>query len=82
LPEKKQFMFAFIPMLFMFITTISALFLTSRDLLKKFINITGVQAKAGNLISALIGMFLIVAAVLLFADGLKVFFKPKKKVEA
>ena len=80
--EKKQFMFAFIPMLFMFITTISALFLTSRDLLKKFINITGVQAKAGNLISALIGMFLIVAAVLLFADGLKVFFKPKKKVEA
>jgi len=88
LSEKKPFIFTFIPMVFMFVTTISALFLTSRSLLEKFYTLTEAQvpkgqtlgmARTGNLISALIGMFLIVAALLLLGDGLKVFFKPDKQ---
>lgn len=85
--EGKPFLFSFIPMLFMFITTIWALFITSKGLLEKVIKPqllavpkgqTLTMARAGSLTSALIGMFLIVCALLLLGDGIKAIFRRRK----
>jgi len=82
--EGKPFIFTFIPMIFMFITTISALCITSKGLIRNAIMMTQEMvpkgqtlaiAKGGNLISAIIGFLLIIGAILLFIDGIRAFFK-------
>jgi hypothetical protein len=61
-------------MIFMFITTVSALLYTSYSLISKVL--TGaVQGEAliGNTLMGLVGFFLVIAAILLGIEGFKAF---------
>jgi len=62
----------FYPMIFMFVTTIAALLYTSYSLLSKVFSGT-VQGEAliGNTLIGVVGVFLVVAALVLAWDGLK-----------
>ncbi len=70
--QGKKFMFALIPMYFMFVTTIAALLYTSYNLLGKVFSgqATGEQL-IGNGLMGLVALSLVVMAFLLLADGIK-----------
>ncbi len=72
--EGKPYAWSFYPMIFMFVTTIAALCYTSYTLLS---NVTAGMVKGGALVGnslmALVGFFLVVAAILLGFEGLKAF---------
>jgi len=70
--EGKSAAWAFYPMIFMFITTIAALLYTSYNLLVKVISgaVKG-EALVGNTLMGLVGLFLVVAALILGAEGMK-----------
>jgi len=70
--EGKSAAWAFYPMIFMFITTIAALLYTSYSLLQKVISgaVKG-EALIGNTLMGLVGLFLVVAALILGAEGMK-----------
>jgi len=72
--EGKNAAWTFYPMIFMFVTTVSALLYTSYSLLSKVL--TGaVQGEAliGNTLMGLVGFFLVIAALLLGVEGFKAF---------
>jgi len=74
--EGKSYSWALWPMIFMFITTIAALLYTSYNLLNKVL--TGAvkgQALIGNTLMGLVGIFLVVAAIILGIEGVKAFNK-------
>ncbi len=74
--EGKSYSWALWPMIFMFITTIAALLYTSYNLLNKVL--TGAvkgQALIGNTLMGLVGIFLVVAAIILGIEGVKAFAK-------
>jgi carbon starvation protein len=74
--EGKSYSWALWPMIFMFITTIAALLYTSYNLLNKVL--TGAvkgQALIGNTLMGLVGIFLVVAAIILGIEGVKAFVK-------
>jgi len=84
--QKRNYHFALWPMIFMFVTTISALAWTAWSMYDKIgllaagklappAGQTVGMAIAGNWISILIAVFLLVAAIILVWDGFKVFFK-------
>ncbi|MBP6941923.1 MAG: hypothetical protein KBB65_09130 [Syntrophorhabdaceae bacterium] len=70
--EGRSAAWAFYPMIFMFITTIAALLYTSYNLLVKVISgaVKG-EALVGNTLMGLVGLFLVVAALILGAEGMK-----------
>jgi len=72
--EGKSYAWAFWPMIFMFITTIAALLYTSYSLLNKVLMgaVKG-QAIIGNTLMGLVGIFLVVAAIVLGVEGVKAF---------
>jgi len=77
--QGKKATFTLIPMWFMFITTIAALMYTSYNLLSKVF--TGkivaaagqsqAEALIGNGLMGVVALFLVVAAIILFIDGMK-----------
>lgn len=70
--EGKPAAYAFYPMIFMFVTTIAALLYTSYTLLVKVI--TGAvkgEALIGNTLMGLVGLFLVLAALVLATEGFK-----------
>jgi len=71
--EGKKAGWAFYPMIFMFITTVTALLYTSYDLLRKVYTgaAKGTEAMIGNTIMGCAGFFLVVTAVILAIDGVK-----------
>jgi carbon starvation protein len=73
--EGKSYAWSFYPMIFMFFTTVAALLYTSYDLFRKVftgvVKTTGGQI--GNTFQALIGLFLVVAAIILAVEGVKAF---------
>jgi carbon starvation protein len=79
LSQGKKATFTLIPMWFMFITTIAALLYTSYNLLSKVLTgqvkaATGqtlLEATIGNGLMGIVALFLVVAAFILLADGLK-----------
>ncbi|MGE5585529.1 MAG: carbon starvation protein A [Bacillota bacterium] len=86
--EGKAWYYTFFPMLFMLITTIAALVLTTRSLIVAASRLSAGAAAppagqsvgvaiGGNVISAAIAVFLIIAALLLAYDGLKMFGKAR-----
>jgi carbon starvation protein len=91
--QKKSHAFTLWPALFMFITTIFALGLTARNLI---LNVGKLQAgtlkpatgqsiglaMGGNIVAAAIGIFLMVAALILIYDGLKMYFKIRGETRA
>ncbi len=70
--EGRSAAWAFWPMIFMFITTIAALLYTSFNLLQKVISgaVKG-EALIGNTLMGLVGFFLVIAALILGAEGMK-----------
>jgi carbon starvation protein len=77
--QGKNATFTLIPMWFMFITTIAALMYTSYNLLSKVFtgNVvvaagqTRAEALIGNGLMGVVALFLVVAAIILFIDGMK-----------
>jgi carbon starvation protein len=72
--EGKPAAWTFWPMIFMFITTIAALLFTSYSLLLKVLSgaVKG-QDLIGNTLMGLVGLFLVVAALILGWEGFKAF---------
>jgi len=70
--EGRSAKWAFYPMIFMFITTIAALLYTSYSLLGKVLagTVKG-EALVGNTLMGLVGLFLVVAAIVLAIEGVK-----------
>jgi len=62
-------------MIFMFFTTVAALLYTSFSLFSKVFTgaMKTTEAKIGNTFQALIGLFLVVAAIILAVEGIKAF---------
>ncbi len=75
--KGSRYKFAFIPMLFMYVTTVAALFYTSviKLLIPAFSGAVVGSKLAGNLIAGGIGIVLLVCALILGYDGLKAFGK-------
>jgi carbon starvation protein len=73
--EGKPSWWAFYPMLFMFVTTIAALLFTSYNLASKvFTGAFKTQPEVvGNSLMAIVGLFLVVAALVLAWEGYKAF---------
>lgn len=73
--EGKPSWWAFWPMIFMFVTTIAALLFTSYNLLNKVVTgaVKGTEAIVGNTLMGLVGLFLVVAALVLAWEGIKAF---------
>jgi len=74
--EGKSTAWTFWPMIFMFITTVAALIFTSYSLLMKVISgaVKG-EALIGNTLMGLVGIFLVVAALILGVEGAKAFVR-------
>lgn len=72
--EGKPASYAFYPMIFMFVTTIAALLYTSYNLLTKVMSgaVKG-EALVGNTLMGIVGIFLVVAALVLAMEGIKAF---------
>ncbi|MCX5798146.1 MAG: carbon starvation protein A [Proteobacteria bacterium] len=70
--EGKPAAWVFYPMIFMFITTIASLLYTSYSLLIKVIGgaVKG-EALVGNTLMGLVGVFLVIAALMLVVEGIK-----------
>lgn len=83
--QKKPTGFTFYPMIFMYLTTMSALIYTTSSVLRQAItgaDLTGKQLPVssiiGNYFAGIIGLVLFGAAIILAYDGLKAFLKYKK----
>jgi carbon starvation protein len=76
--EKKSYAWSFYPMIFMFITTIAALVVTSYNLLVKvFSGAVSGGDLVGNTLMGLVGIYLVVAAIILAVEGIKAFNRLK-----
>ena len=85
--EGKNATFVFWPMVFMLVTTIAALLITSYNLLWANVFLKLAQGKpvdpgiaAGNVLMGIIGIFLVAAAVVLVYDGWKAMQSIRSKV--
>jgi carbon starvation protein len=77
--EGKPYAWAFYPMIFMFVTTIAALVYTSVTLLQKvFSGAVKGEALIGNTMMGVVGLFLVIAALILGFEGLKAFKRYRK----
>jgi carbon starvation protein len=82
--QGKSYAWTFYPMIFMFVTTIAALAVTSYRLFRAvFTGAVKGEAYIGNILMGLVAIFLIVAALILAVEGLKAFGRYKAvKAEA
>jgi carbon starvation protein len=72
--QGKPYGWTFYPMIFMFFTTTAALLVTSYRLFRAvFIGSVKGEAYVGNILMGLVGIFLVIAAILLAIEGLKAF---------
>jgi carbon starvation protein len=72
--EGRPAAWTFVPMIFMFFTTMAALLYTSYNLLfKVFTGAVKGEALVGNTLMGLVGLFLVVAAIILGVEGTKAF---------
>jgi carbon starvation protein len=77
--EGKPYGWTFYPMIFMFITTVAALILTSYRLLSRVFTggAKGIEAIVGNTLMGFVGIFLVIAAIILAVEGWKAFGRYK-----
>jgi carbon starvation protein len=70
--QGKNYLWAFVPFIFMFITTIAALAKTAYDTIDRALNVEGLSATAkfGSWLSGIIAIVLIIAALVLAYDSL------------
>ena len=72
--EGRSYAWSFYPMIFMFVTTVAALLYTSYGLLSKvFTGAVKGEALVGNTLMGFIGLFLVIAALILGFEGVKAF---------
>jgi carbon starvation protein len=73
--EGKPTAWTFYPMIFMFVTTIAALLYTSYSLLSKVFSgvFKSTEQILGNTLMGVVGLFLVVAALILVTEGFKAF---------
>ena len=72
--QVKSYKWTFYPMIFMFITTIAALIVTSYKLFAAvFAGAVKGEAYVGNILMGLVAIFLIIAAIILAVEGMKAF---------
>ncbi len=72
--EGKPAAWTFLPMIFMFFTTVAALLYTSFNLLQKvFAGAVKGEALVGNTLMGFVGFFLVIAAIILGMEGVKAF---------
>ncbi|MBI5417357.1 hypothetical protein HZA55_05350 [Candidatus Poribacteria bacterium] len=83
--QKKSSHFTFYPMIFMYVTTMTALVITDYQLITQAINGIDITGKSlapcsiiGNWFAGIIGIALFIAAIILTIDGIKAFIKFKK----
>ena len=71
--QGKNYLWAFVPFIFMFITTIAALAKTAYDTIDRALNVEGLSATAvfGSWLSGIIAIVLIIAALVLAYDSLQ-----------
>jgi carbon starvation protein len=72
--QGKPYGWTFYPMIFMFFTTTTALIVTSYRLFKQVCSgaVKG-EALVGNILMILVGIFLVIAAIILAVEGIKAF---------
>ena len=72
--QGKPYGWTFYPMIFMFFTTTAALIVTSYRLFKQVYSgaVKG-EALVGNILMILVGIFLVIAAIILAVEGIKAF---------
>jgi len=72
--QGKPYGWTFYPMIFMFFTTTTALIVTSYRLFKQVYSgaVKG-EALVGNILMILVGIFLVIAAIILAVEGIKAF---------
>jgi carbon starvation protein len=76
--QGKSYKWTFYPMIFMFVTTIAALVVTSYRLFTAvFTGTVKGEAYVGNILMGLVAIFLIIAALILGVEGLKAFGRYK-----
>jgi len=83
--QGKSYKWTFYPMIFMFVTTIAALVVTSYRLFAAvFTGAVKGEQYVGNILMGLVAIFLIIAALILAVEGLKAFgrYKAVKAVGA
>jgi carbon starvation protein len=80
--KGKNYMWAFVPFVFMFITTIAALAKTAYDTLDRAMNVEGLSATArfGSYLSGAIAIVLIVAALVLAWDSVQAIRRYREEV--
>ncbi len=72
--EGRPAAWTFVPMIFMFFTTVAALLYTSYMLLQKvFTGAVKGEALVGNTLMGFVGFFLVIAAIILGVEGVKAF---------
>jgi carbon starvation protein len=73
--QGKPYGWTFYPMIFMFITTVAALIYTSYRLLSRVFtgSAKGIEAIVGNTLMGFVGIFLVIAAIILAVEGWKAF---------
>ena len=71
--EGRSYAWSFYPMIFMFFTTVAALLYTYFSLFSKIGGMKTTEAKIGNTFQACIGLFLVIAAIVLAVEGVKAF---------
>jgi carbon starvation protein len=74
--QGKSYSWTFYPMIFMFLTTIAALLYTSYSLLARVFSgeVQG-GALVGNTLMGLVGVFLVIAAIILAVEGVRAFMR-------
>jgi carbon starvation protein len=82
--KGKSYAWAFVPFIFMFITTIAALAKTAYDTIDRALNVEGLSATArfGSWLSGAIAIVLIVAALILAYDAIKALQKYRSELAA
>ena len=77
--QGKSYKWTFYPMIFMFVTTVAALIYTSYRLLSRVFTgaAKGAEVIVGNTLMGLVGIFLVIAAIILAVEGFKAFGRYK-----
>ena len=86
--QKRPSNYTFIPMVFMYVTTMTALVITSIQVFQQAVTGADLTGKAlstssivGNWFAGIIGVILFIAAIILAYDGIKAFLKYRRETE-
>ena len=81
--KGKNYLWTFIPFIFMFVTTVAALLITAYNVISQVLTTPNlaIDKVIGNWLAGLIAIYLVIAAVILAVDALKAFGKARAKAQ-